>query len=657
MSLLRLLVGRPLPNWESPQHKLGIVAGIPAMGLDGLSSSAYGPEAALTMLMPLGAAGLGYFSPIMLAITGVLLVLYVSYRQTIRAYPVNGGSYTVAKENLGDGAGILAATSLMIDYVLNVAVGISAGVAVLVSAVPLLHPYTLWLCLAVLGVITLVNLRGTEEAGLAFSLPTYLFIASFTAILAVGVAKAALAGGHPQPVAPPPPLPQATEGAGLWLLMRCFASGCTAMTGVEAVSNGVRSFRDPRVRTAHWTLTAIVGVLALFLLGVAYLAQAYGIGAMDQSKDGYQTVLSQLAGAAIGRGPFYYVFIAALLGVLVLSANTSFAGFPRLCGLVARDDFLPRNFAVVGRRLVYSVGVLYLAGSAGLLLAVFGGVTDRLIPLFAVGAFLAFTLSQAGMAVHWRRRLRGADRVAGGRAAIRLRLGINGFGAAITGVSLLVILVAKFVAGAWITVLVIPAAMLLLRSIRRYYEWVDRNLRASGPLALHGGTPPVVLIPVEDRNSLIDRAIAFAMRLSQNVVAVHLTSLAGPEVEEHEHALRQAWARNVEQPARRAGLRPPRLVMVRSPYRKFVEPLLKTIEEIEQAEPSCTIAVLIPELVPQHWWQYPLHTHRARRLRSALLRYGGSRIVIVDIPLYLEEPSIEEALEEEDAQAARSTGS
>ncbi len=406
MSLAGLILGRPLASHEQDQVKIGVVAGVPAMGLDGLTSSAYGPEAALTILLPLGAAGLSYIGPITLVILALLAMLYFSYRQTIAAYPVNGGSYTVAKENLGTWAGLLAAAALMIDYILNVAVGISAGVAALVSAAPTLHKYTLPLCLVVLVLITLVNLRGTGEAGLAFAIPTYLFIATLGMVLVLGLTKTFSAAGHPQPVVAPPVIPASVEAFSLWIVLRSFASGCTAMTGVEAVSNGVSAFREPTIKNAHRTLTFIVVVLALLLGGIACLSRAYHIGAMPQDQPGYQSVLSQLTGAVVGRGWLYYVTIGSVLATLCLSANTSFVDFPRLSRLIAQDDFLPRPFAIVGRRLVYSIGIVFLAAAAALLLIVFRGITDRLIPLFAVGAFLAFSLSQAGMVFHWHRQVR-----------------------------------------------------------------------------------------------------------------------------------------------------------------------------------------------------------------------------------------------------------
>jgi amino acid transporter len=649
MSLVRLILGRPLANREQKERKIGAFEGVPAMGLDGLGSSAYGPEAALTVLIPLGAAGLAHIGTVMLPILALLAILYVSYRQTIRAYPSNGGAYTVSKENLGVNASLLAAAALMIDYVLNVAVGISAGVAALTSAVPMLHPYTLALCLAILALITIVNLRGTLDAGRLFAVPTYLFVASFVLLLGIGIYKTLIAGGRPEPVVLPPGLPEATEAASIWLLLRAFAAGCTAMTGVEAVSNSVGAFREPVVKHGHRTLGAVCAILGILLAGIGYLAHAYGIGAMDQTQEGYQSVLSQLAGAIIGRGWFYYIAIGSLLCVLCLSADTSFTGFPRLCRLVAQDDFLPRPFAVVGRRLVYSVGILYLAVTSGFLLTVFDGITDRLIPLFAIGAFLTFTLSQTGMVVHWRRELRTA-KTARQRHKRRISLAINTVGAVTTGIALAVIVVAK---GAWITLLVIPCVIVLLKTIKRYYDELMLRLRDDGRLDLHRRKPPIVLVATEGWNRLTDKALDFALSFSPDVIAVHLTKLEGPDVDQEEKSLRRKWSKDVEQAARDVGLRPPRLVVLQAPYRRIHVPLLQFIEHLQAEHPIRTIAVLIPEVVKRKWWQYFLHTHRARRLRNALLKYGGSRLVVMNAPWYLDEPRIEEALvPEEMLQAA-----
>ena len=647
ISLLRLILGRRLANEEYVERKISAFEGVPAMGLDGLGSSSYGPEAALTMLMPLGAAGLAYIGWVMLPILLLLLILHASYRQTIRAYPNNGGAYTVSKLNLGVGASLLAAAALMVDYVLNVAVGISAGIGALTSAAPVLQPYTLSLCLTTLVLVAVMNLRGTIDAGRAWAFPTYLFLASFLAILAIGVFRTLLSGGHPPVVIPPPRPPRAAEAVSLWLLLRSFAAGCTAMTGVEAVSNGVSAFREPVIKRAHRTLGAVCGFLGLLLAGITYLARSYGIAAMDQTKSGYQSVLSQLAGAVVGHGVFYYVALASVLCVLCLSANTSFVDFPRVCRLVAEDDFLPRPFAAVGRRLVFSVGILYLAGTAGLLLIVFGGITDRLIPLFAIGAFLTFTMSQLGMIRHWRREIQTAG-TAAARHRYRAHLAINAIGAAATSIALLVIVVAKFSEGAWITLLVIPCTIFLLRTVKKYYVRLDGQLRDQRQINLRGGDPPLVLVATPGWNKLTDRALQFALRISPDVLAVHFTDLKGSAGEEQERALRQCWARDVEEPARKAGLRPPQLVPVKARFRSMTGPLLQLIGEIQRQNRNRLIAVLLPEVVKEYWWQHLLHSRRLRRMQAALLRYGGSRIVVMIIPWHLEEPRIEEGLEQEE---------
>ncbi len=635
MQLLNLLLGRPLATREQSEQRIGVVAGVAALGLDGLSSAAYGPEALLTVLLPLGAAGLHHVGPITGAIIGLLTLLYFSYRQTIAAYPGGGGSYTVAKDNLGTTASLWAAAALMLDYILTVAVGISAGIAALVSAFPDLHRHTLALCLVTLVVIALINLRGTVESGWAFVLPTYFFIASFAVVLGVGIGKAVLGHGHPQPVVPPPVLPAGTTAVGLWLLLRAFASGCTAMTGVEAVSNGITAFREPGVVNARRTLTVIVATLAVLLGGIAYLCRAYGVGAMDQGQPGYQSVLSQLVAAVFGRGVFYYLTITNLLVVLCLSANTSFVDFPRLCRLVATDGFLPCSFALSGRRLVSSVGILFLAGAAGLLLIGFDGITEHLIPLYAVGAFLAFTLSQAGMVGHWRRQLKTAKQ---GAAQTWVKLAVNGLGAAATGGALAVILAAKFREGAWVTVLAFPVILALFKLVKRYYKQVDRQMRTRKPLDLSKSEPPVVVVPIQRWNKLVDKALRFAVEMSPDVIAVHLFAIEGTEDDDQAGKLRAQWAEDVEKPALNAGLVPPRLEIIQSPYRKFFEPLMERISRLREEYPRRVIAVLVPEVVKTNWWQFLLHNYRGEMLRAALLRHGDHRLVVVSVPWYVEEP-------------------
>jgi amino acid transporter len=636
MQLLNLLLGRPLATREQSEQRIGVVAGVAALGLDGLSSAAYGPEALLTVLIPLGAAQVHYVGPITGAIVGLLTILYFSYRQTIAAYPGGGGSYTVAKDNLGTTASLWAAAALMLDYILTVAVGISAGIAALVSAFPDLHRHTLLLCLVTLVLIALINLRGTVESGWAFVLPTYLFIASFAVVLGVGIGKAILGGGHAQPVVPPPALPAGTTTVSLWLLLRAFASGCTAMTGVEAVSNGVTAFRDPGVVNARRTLTVIVATLAVLLGGIAFLCRTYGIGAMDQGQPGYQSILSQLVAAVFGRGAFYYVTITNLLVVLCLSANTSFVDFPRLCRLVATDGFLPCSFALYGRRLVSSVGIVFLAGAAGLLLIGFDGITEHLIPLYAVGAFLAFTLSQAGMVCHWRRQLRKTKH---GAAQAWVKLAVNGLGAAATGGALAVILAAKFREGAWVTVLAFPVILGLFNLVKRYYKQMDRQMRTRKPLDLSKNAPPVVVVPIQRWNKLVDKALRLAVEMSPDVIAVHLFAIEGTEGDDQAAKLRTQWAEDVEKPALNAGLAAPRLEIIQSPYRKFFEPLMELIGRLREQYPRRMIAVLVPEVVKTNWWQFVLHNYRGEMLRAALLRQGDHRLVVVNVPWYVEDPT------------------
>jgi amino acid transporter len=614
------LFGRRLATHEEQAQLLGPLAGIPMLGLDALSSSAYGPEAALTVLWPLGALSMIYIVPITGVIIALLLIVSMSYRQTIAAYPTGGGSYTVAKENLGTSAGLLATAALILDYVLNVAVGISAGVGALISAAPALQPYTLPVCLAILTLIAVVNLRGAREAGLAFLFPTYLFIGCLLLVLAIGVAKALLSGGHPAPVDSPPQLPAGVTAVSWWLVLRAFASGCTAMTGVEAVSNGVGAFRDPPVLHARRTLTAIIMLLVALLAGIAYLARAYGIGATESGQPGYESVLSQLVAAVVGRGLFYYVTSGAVLAVLTLSANTSFAGFPRLCRTVALDDFLPHAFAARGRRLVFSLGIYVLTASAALLLVVFGGITDRLIPLFAIGAFLAFTLSQAGMVAHWRR--------VGGPHA-RRNLVINGVGAAATAVTLGVVLIAKLSAGAWITLLLIPLLLVIFTRVQQHYAQVTRETACETPLDLTDLRKPIVVVPIKGWDRIARKGLRFALKLSPEVYAVHVC------IEGREEALRRQWAELVEQPAQAAGLPSPRLVVIPSPYRHLFSLLLTYITQLKDAHPNRQIAVIIPQLVEQHWYHDLLHNQDATILKALLLLRGDQRVVVINVPWYV----------------------
>ena len=621
MSFLDLLLGKLLASDDARAECIGTAAGIPIFGLDALSSAAYGPEAALTLLIPLGAAGIAYMVPISTSIILLLAVVYFSYRQTIQAYPGGGGSYTVARQNLGVSAGLLAAAALMIDYVLVVAVGISAGVGALISAVPSLEPHTLAICLGILVIITLVNLRGMRDTGLIFMAPTYLFVGSLLVAIAIGLFKTFVSGGHPLPVEPLPRFAQAAAVPGAWLILQAFASGCTAMTGVEAVSNGVKAFRPPVVATARRTLTVIIVLLMVLLAGIAYLVRVYGIQATDPGQPGYQSVLSILLTAVSGRGVFYYVSIASILLVLALSANTAFADFPRLCRAIAQNNYLPHSFATRGRRLVYSQGILVLAALAGFLLILFGGVTDRLIPLFAIGAFLAFTLSQAGMVGHWR-RVRGE----GARRSIL----INGLGALVTGITVIVVLVAKFVQGAWITVLLIPGLFIAMRLVRRHYHAVLMEIHSPGPLELNDLAPPLVILPVQGWDRIVKKALRFALKISPHVRAVHVDCGEGSAIFCGE------WSRYVEEPTKQAGVATPELVVLPSPYRLILAPIVDYVLEAERTCPGQQIAVLIPELVEHHWYHHLFHNKRASVLKALLLLRGNQRIVVINVPWYLD---------------------
>jgi amino acid transporter len=621
MTIRDFLFGKPLPTSMERAEQIGVLAGVSIFGLDALSSAAYGPEAALTLLIPLGAAGIAYIVPISASIIVLLAIVYFSYRQTIEAYPSGGGSYTVATENLGVFPGLLAASALMIDYVLTVAVGISAGVGALVSAEPKLLPHTLGLCLLILVLVTFINLRGLRQAGMIFMFPTYLFILSLLAAIGVGLFKSILAGGHPIPVQMPPPPPVHTAtAASVWLIMQSFASGCTAMTGVEAVSNGVRAFREPTVRTAQRTLRVIIGLLIVMLAGIALLVRAYQIAATEPGKPGYQSVLSMLVAAVAGRGVFYYTAIASVLFVLALSANTAFADFPRLCRAIALNGYLPDGFSIRGRRLVYTQGIYVLATLAGALLIFFRGVTDRLIPLYAVGAFLAFTLSQAGMVRHWRR-------VKGSGAARSIF--INGCGAVATGVTVVVVLLAKFTEGAWVTVLLIPALIGLMISVRRHFDRVAKELESSDPLETRDLKPPLVVLPIQRWGRAAQKALRFALAISPDIEAVHV------QFEGEEPNLQQNWSKLVESRAKRDGLASPKLVTLESPYRFIVTPVVDYVLEVARRNPDRQIAVLIPELVEQHWYHYLLHNNRAEVLKALLLLKGNQHIVIVNIPTYL----------------------
>ena len=623
MNILDLVVGKPIKTSDERAERIGPAQGIPIFGLDGLSSAAYGPEAALSLLIPLGLLGVRYIVPISAAIITLLVIVYFSYRQTIAAYPSGGGSYTVARFNLGAPASLLAAAALLADYILTAAVGISAGVGALVSAAPSLLPHTVSICVGILIVITVLNLRGVRDAGLAFAVPTYLFVGTLLITIVGGVLRVLLSGGHPTPVAPLPPPPPMAEAVSYWLLLKVFASGCTALTGVEAVSNGVKAFREPAEKNAQRTLTVIILVLAVLLAGISYLVKVYGIAATDPGRPGYQSLLSMLIAAVFGKGYFYYLTMGSILFVLSLSANTAFADFPRLCRAIAQNNYLRHAFGYLGRRLVYTYGIAVLAVLCGGLLILFGGVTDRLIPLYAVGAFLAFTLSQSGMVVHWRRN-RGAHWL---KSAL-----VNGLGALVTGVTVVVVLVAKFVEGAWITLLFIPLTIVFFIVVRRHYHSVKLLTTCKVPIHTPSlSQPPIAVIPIDRWSNISRQGIEFAARFSQEVIALHV------EPTEHSELLQEDWERYVEQPFRTAGREAPKLLLLPSPYRFIIIPIIQFILDLSKKHPDRGVIVVIPELVEDKWYEYFLHNQCGWLLQWTLLVQGNERIFTVSAPWYVGE--------------------
>ncbi len=475
--------------------------------------------------------------------------------------------------------------------------------------------------MGILILITIVNLRGVREAGAAFAIPTYLFVGTLLITIVAGVIRVLLSGGHPTPAVRLPPSPPMLEAVSYWLLLKVFASGCTALTGVEAVSNGVKAFKDPTVKNAQRSLTAIIFLLAVMLAGISYLVKTYGIAATDPGQPGYQSVLSMLTAAVFGKGFFYYLTIGSILVVLSLSANTAFADFPRLCRAIAQNNYLPHVFGYRGRRLVYTYGIVVLAVLCGGVLILFGGVTDRLIPLYAVGAFMAFTLSQAGMVVHWRKN-RGPHWL---RSAF-----VNGLGAVVTGITTAVVLVAKFLEGAWITLLFIPLTVVLFAIVRRHYHSVKVLTSCKVPVDAAGlSQNPIAVIAIDRWSNITRLGIEFAARLSPDVIALHV------EPNEHSELLQDDWEQYVDQPFRAAGKQPPQLHVLPSPYRFVIVPIVQFVLDLSKKHPTRSIVVAIPELVEDKWYEYFLHNQRGHLLEWVLLARGNERIFTVSAPWYV----------------------
>ncbi len=608
--LRHLLIGSPLPSEQSGESRLDKVRALASLSPDALASVAYANQEIFLGLVIAGAAGLAYSIDLALVISGLLVLLTLSYRQTIAAYPAGGGSYTVARENLGELPGLISAAALLIDYVLNAAVSLTAGVAALASAFPALWPYRTPLSLALLLLITVINLRGVREAGTVMTIPVYLFLATYLGMIAWGIGVALVDGPGSLATAAPAPL----TGVTLFLLLRAFAAGATALTGVEAISNAVPVFQEPTVRNAQKTMAAMALLMGVLFVGTIGLTEYLGIVAGAN-----ETILSALARRLFGSGAVYLLVQMATLLVLVVAANTSYTGFPRVVSLIAKDGFLPRQLRAVGDRLVFSNGILLLAALAGLLIVVFGGDTHALIPLFAVGAFLAFTLSQAGMVLHWWR-----ERGPGWQP----KAALNGLGALATGVALLVIGAGKFAGGAWIVILIIPLVVWLFRSIRRHYAEVGRQLRLSEAAPAVGCNAPArIVMPVAGVHRGVIAALDYACSIANDVTAIFVELEPGSA-----ETMQSRWeAAGLDQVAT--------LVTVTSPYRSLIGPFLDELDRMDDEGDGPPVSVLIPEFVPAKWWHFLLHNQTALPLKWALIyrrhRQGKSRVVI-DVPFYLD---------------------
>lgn len=600
ISLKRLLVGSPLPTAEEKYERLSKTTALAVFSSDALSSVAYATEEILLVLVLAGSVGLPQSWPIALGIGALLLIVTTSYRQTIHAYPMGGGAYTVAKENLGTYPGLVAASALLIDYVLTVSVSVAAGVAAITSAVPVLYEHRVALGVLAVGAITLANLRGVKESGKLFAVPTYLFIFSCSALVLVGFAEAFLAGT-------PAPRPRIAvkQDLTLFLLLRAFASGCTALTGIEAISNGVQAFKSPEAKNASTTLGWMAGILLTLFLGITALSNLYRV----VPKEG-ETLVSQLAKQVFEGNPFYYVIQATTAMILILAANTSFADFPRLASILARDRFVPAQLANRGDRLVFSNGIIALGVLSSTLIWLFGGSTHALIPLYAVGVFLAFTLSQAGMVRHWLlRREKGWH----GHALI------NGLGATATGLVLAVIAATKFIHGAWIVIALIPLLVLKFSRVHDHYVSFAQQV------SLEGFEPPkildhIVIVPVPGLHRGVIAALEYARSLSPHVQAVYVD--LDVEATERLRARWSQWEHEIP------------LVILDSPYRSVLGPLVEYIGAVQRRSKNGLVTVVLPEIVPARWWHYLLHNQTAIFIRAALRLKRG--VIVTDVPYHLE---------------------
>lgn len=605
-----LLLGEPLPTQRLMTERLNKIRALAAFSPDALSSIAYANQEIYLGLVVAGSAGLALALPIGLAITVLLVLVALSYLQTIHGYPSGGGSYVVARENLGTLPGLVAAAALLVDYLLTAAVSLTAGVEAIASALPFLWPHRVAIALVLLAVITLLNLRGLRETGTLMAIPVYLFLFTFLPMLAYGLVRLLVQGPAPLAAAAPPALAPVTP----FLVLHTFSAGCTALTGIEAISNGVPAFRPPEAKNAGRTLIVMAILMGLLFAGSIGMTQMLGVVAGSQ-----ETILSALARRLLGGGPLYILVQVSTLLILTVAANTSFAGFPRLAALLGQDRFLPHQLTGLGDRLVYANGIVALAVATGLLIVLFGGDTHALIPLFAVGAFLAFTLSQAGMVVHWWREQ---------GQGWWIKAVLNGVGALATAVTLVVIGVSKFVEGAWITVLIIPLLVFMFLRIRVHYRHVAEQLSTHGlAVPVEPPPPPRVVIPISGVHRAAMDAITYARSISRDVTAVYIELEPGSA-----EAVRQKWMHWYPDIP---------LVVLSSPYRSIVGPLLDFLDETDRQHNDGQLAtVVLPEFVPAKWWHSVLHNQTAWLIKTALLyrqRKLGFQRVIIDVAYHLRE--------------------
>jgi amino acid transporter len=600
----RLIVGRPIPTHLSHHERLSKVTDLAVLSSDALSSVAYATEEILRVLILGGLASLTFARPIGWLIAGLLALVAFSYRQTIHAYPNGGGAYIVSKDNLGSGAALVAASALLIDYTLTVAVSIAAGVAAVTSAFPTLHVNRVELSLVFLVILAVGNLRGIRESGRIFAVPTYFFIAMVLLLLGVGGWRYLTGAIHP--IVTRDPMPAGTGTLGWFMLLTAFSNGCTAMTGVEAVSNGVPAFRPPESRNAAHTLVAMAVLAITMFVGITLLAQACHIVPSES-----ETVISQIArGTFGGRGPLYFGVQLATMLILVLAANTAYSDFPRLASIVARDGYLPRQFTNQGDRLAFSNGIGALSVCAGLLLVVFQGDTHALIPLYMIGVFISFTLSQTGMVLHWR-RLR--------EPGWRTSAFVNGLGAVATGIVLVIVAATKAVEGAWIIIVLIPVLVWVFTATRRHYSHVAAQLSLKGWRG-DGPQHSIVLVPIGGVHRAVLQATAYAASLSDDVRALFVDTDA--VATERVRCDWVKWGNGT------------RLDILESPYRSLMEPLLEYIERLQAERPHDYVTVVLPEFVPARWWQHLLHNQRALLIKGALL--FRPKVVVTSVPFHLE---------------------